>query len=312
MAQADLPHAVASSPRPARGAGARLGRVLFLVVLVLFVGRQTRSLWNEWGRLQAEWSRVRRTAVVGYVNVSPRFSFARRPDEWFHHEGEYDYLWGGWVEGRGHHWFRLASGDLEARALSPPIGRDVFRAIDAPLVEIEGGSIWGRVPDEAPVVGLDWPGFARAYPLLVLDKVWVVNDTIDCRPILVTYDVFSPAERAVAFYEASLDGRRVTMGSSGVNAGRRHLFYDRDSESLWCREGEALRSVAGPLKGRSLRQVAQPAPISWRDWRGRHPGSRLLVGSGTNNTIRTIIASRVILAPPSFSASESTPAAEAH
>jgi hypothetical protein len=237
-------------------------------------------LWREWHRLQVELSRVRHSAVIGYQNISPRISYAQRPDDWYHHEGDSTYLWGGWDALVGNRWFRIGRGELTAEALSLPHGRDVHQAIDAPLVEATGGPIWERIPADALVVGLDLAGVASVYPVLVLEKVKIVNDVIEGRPILVTYNGFAPPGESVNVYEATLDGQRVTMGTSGYFQGREPLFYDRGSESLWRRDAaETLRAVAGPSKGKALRAVPRPAIVAWDDWRGRFPGSRLLVGA---------------------------------
>jgi hypothetical protein len=246
---------------------------------VVFIGQQACSLWDEWHGLQAQLSGIRQTDVIGYPNISPNFSDAERPDNWFHDEGDFTYLWGGWDPREGHHWFRIDRGDLEVDALSLPVGRDVIRAIDEPLIEARGGPIWGRIPREAPVVGLEVARVPSVYPLLVLSKVQIVNDVIEGRPILVYCKPLLPPIADVAFYAAVLDGRRVTMGTSGYFRGRDSLLYDRESESLWIGEEDALRAIAGPLKGRTLRRVAHPSPVAWGDWCRQHPESRLLVGS---------------------------------
>ena len=129
-------------------------------LLLSVIGFELRSLWREWDWLQAEWAWVRQTGVIGYPNISPRISYAQPPENWLYHEEGFTYLWGGWDTREGHRWFRVVSGDLNEAAISLPMGRDVFRAIDAPLTEAEGGPIWGRIPSDAPVVGLDLAGVA--------------------------------------------------------------------------------------------------------------------------------------------------------
>jgi len=255
--------------------------LLALAILVFFIAGQSRLLWCEWHRLRRDLSLVRQTTVIGYQNISPNVSFAQRPKHWFRHEGEFTYLWGGWDDHSGHHWFRIERGDLDvdSDALSLPIGRDVFQAIDAPIIEAQGGAIWGRIPAEALVAVLEMAGIESVYPILLLDKVQVVNDVIDRRPLLVTYNPMADQAQAVEVYEAVVDGRRVTMGSSGYLQGKEPVLYDRGSESLWIGAGDALRAIAGPQKGRTLRQVARPALVTWGRWRDQHPRSRLLVGA---------------------------------
>jgi hypothetical protein len=280
MAQADPPALIPPGSVMCRGR-AQPGAWVFLALglLLVIIGFQLRVLWREWDWLQAEWSWVRRTAVIGYPNISPRVSYAQPPENWLYHEEGFTYLWGGWDSREGHRWFRVVSGDLNEAAISLPMGRDVFRAIDAPLIEAEGGPIWGRIPSDAPVVGVDLAGVATVYPLLVLDRVQVVNDLIAGQPILVTYNAYAPPDSAVKVYEAQLEGRRVTLGTSGYYLAGTHLLYDRESESLWKDQGAVLKAIGGPRKGQSLRQVASPAPVSWGAWRWRNPKSRLLVGA---------------------------------
>jgi hypothetical protein len=286
MAQADSsadspPGLAAAGPRARPGAWVFLAMALLLTV----IGFELRSLWREWDWLRAEWSWVRRTGVIGYPNISPSISYALPPENWLYHEGDFTYLWGGWDSHQGHRWFRVGSGDLNEAAISQPMGRDVFRAIDAPLTEAEGGPIWGRIPSEAPVVGLDLAGVATVYPLLVLDRVQVVNDLIAGRPILVTYNPYAPPESSVKVYEALLDGRRVTMGTSGYYLAGVHLLYDRGSESLWKDQGDVLQAIAGPRKGQALHQLARPVLVSWGDWRWRNPKSRLLIGADRSRPV---------------------------
>jgi hypothetical protein len=256
------------------------------------IGLQVRVLWNEVNWLQAERAQIRQSSVIGYPNISPRISFAERPANWLHHEGEFTYLWGGWDPLTGHRWFRIGRGEMEEAWISSPIGRDVYRAIDEPLYEVEGGEIWGRIPADAPVVGLVVDGLPSVYPVLVLDKVQVVNEVVCQRPILVSYNAFAPPEGSVRVYDAVLDGQRVTMGSSGYYQGGIALLYDRDSESLWKPDKNALRAIAGPRKGQTLRQIAQPIPIAWSDVRGRYRTGRLLIGAA-----RAHPPSRVLLGP---------------
>lgn len=280
MAHPDPP----AAPLPATPDRASLPKglvLLALIVLLLFIGRHARSLWREWSGLQSELSRARQTGVIGYLNISPQWSYAARPEDWFRDEGDSTFLWGGWDSREGHHWFRTGRGDLDLEddALSPPIGRDVFRAIDHPLFESKGGPIWGRIPAEARVVGFGLAGIEAVYPLLLLDKVQVVNDLFDRRPLLVTYNPLAAPGEAVDVYEAVLDGDRVTMGLSGYLRGNAPMLFDRGSESLWVGSDDALLAIAGPRKGSKLRHVARPEVVTWGDWRSRHPGSRLLIGA---------------------------------
>jgi len=250
-----------------------------LAVLVFYIGTQGRILWKEWATLQGELAEARKSAVIGYYNIHINPSYAQKPRDWHHDEGAQTLLWSGWKQGQGHVWFRFGRGQLDFRRISEPMGRDVVQAIDVPIVEVGDGTIWRRIPEAADVVGHEVGGVANVYPLLLLDKVEVVNDLIAEHPFLVTYNPFAPRPKCVNVYVAELGGERVRMGLSGYFHDSKPLLYDRDTESLWVDLDDGLQAVAGPRKGTTLRRVALPAPTSWGDWRTRHPHSRLIVGA---------------------------------
>jgi hypothetical protein len=253
--------------------------LLAMLALLSFVAIEGRSLYGEWAKLQGELGHTRAAAVIGYPGIHPNPSLAQRPANWFHQEGEHLLLWGGWRPGSGHTWFRVNPGDVDQAHISLPRGRDVQRAIDRPLVETGGGTIWARVPDEAPVAGGRLGGVDTAYPLLILDKVAVVNDLIADQPFLVLYNPFASPGQQVSVFEPIVDGHRVTMGQSGYMQDTLPVLYDRGTESLWIPDATSLKAVAGPHKGTALKLVAHPSPLPWSRWRSEHPQSRLVVGA---------------------------------
>ncbi len=270
---------VRAIPKPA------IPRVLTLAalaVLLWFIAKQSLALYNEYRVLRVEMTEVRNSAVIGYPGIQPRYSFAQPPTDWYHVDGETARLWSGWREGSGHMWFLANAGDIQRERMSLPMGRDVYLAIDLPVVEFNGGSIWGRIPESAHVVGGMLGGVATAYPILVLERVYVVNDQIRGQPFLVTYSPLAPAENRVVVYEPIVAGQRLTMGVSGYHHNNDPMLFDRGTESLWVREGDSLSAIAGKHRGEKLRQVIRPIPISWNRWRDEHPQTRLVVGAERN------------------------------
>ncbi|MDR3632385.1 MAG: DUF3179 domain-containing (seleno)protein [Isosphaeraceae bacterium] len=270
---------VPSSPAPVQALLPRGAALVVLAVLLFYVGSQGRILWQEWANLQGELAEARQSAVIGYYNIHINPSYARRPDDWCHDEGAHTLLWSGWKHGQGHQWFRIGRGELDLAHVSEPIGRDVIQAIDLPIVEVGGGTIWQRIPEAADVAGHELGGTVNVYPLLLLDKVEVVNDEVADQPFLVTYNPFASKPDRVNVYVGASEGRRVRMGVSGYFHDSKPVFYDRGTESLWVDRGEGLEAVAGSRRGTTLRRVAHPTPTSWGDWRARHPRSRLIVGA---------------------------------
>ncbi len=286
MAHADDPRS--TDPSDPTGATAGPGRsprsrppwatgMICVTILPLlgFIGQSGRTLWGEYAALRGDRSAARTAAVVGYLGIHPRPSYAGRPDDWKHDEGGRTLLWAGWADGENR-WYRFDRGELEGLRLSYPMGRDAILAIDRPIYQRRGEAFWAKVPDEALVAPLDLGGGPTAYPIRVLDKVEVVNGLDGDRPIVVA---FSPTSLRVAVYDATVDGRRVTMGHSGFFEEAEPVLYDRGTESLWAARGDGLAAVAGARKGASLRRIARIEAVAWGDWRAEHPAGRLLIGA---------------------------------
>ncbi len=246
--------------------------------LLGFIGVKARSILGEFRQLRKEQARTDLSVPVGYIDVHAELNHARRPDDWCHHEGDQTLLWCGWKDGK-HDWFRIARGDLATDQISEPMGRDVVRAIDHPIVERAGGEHWAKIPTAALVAGLQANGVRAAYPIVMLAKVEVINDMLGDRPLLVVFRPFAPDWEAVGAYAPVVDGRRITMGLSGYLLDKKPILYDRGTRSLWHERDGTLTAVAGSLKGVTLPAVDGIETRTWSDWRSRYPESRLVVGA---------------------------------
>lgn len=241
-----------------------------------FLGRQ---VWDEWCALGEAEKAVADTTIVGYPNIYPAITRADKPAPWCRVEGDRLLVWSGWEDGRGHTWFNLGRDECDPTSLGDPIGRDVARAIDYPAIEHDGGSIWGRIPPSAEVVGFNVGTTRCAYPVTVLAKVLIVNDAVDGTPRLVHFDPFVSPDESIATYDPRIDGRRITLGSGGFSVKGRHVLYDRGTQSLWAGSPDGLLAFSGPYKGKKLPLLDHGSRQTWAEWREENPDSRLLVGS---------------------------------
>jgi hypothetical protein len=273
-AQSSAPAGAKPLPVPPRGLV-----LAALVVLLGFIGFEGVALMREFWALRAEQYKVRTTVAVGYPGITPQYSYARVPGDWYRVEGETVRLWGGWHGESGHHWFLTSRGDIPREQMSEPVGKDAIRAIDHPIVEKGGGRYWVKIPDEANVVGWRLGDTDTAYPMTVLEKVLVVNDVVNERPLLVLTSPYAPVAERSAAYDPSHQGRRLSMGHAGYFHDRRPLLYDRGTESLWVGRADALEAITGPLKGTRLPLLGYMTPVQWSVWRTAHPSSRLIVGA---------------------------------
>jgi hypothetical protein len=123
------------------------------------------------------------------------------------------------------------------------------------------------------VLGVTIGSASRAYPLNAFNEDVsreVVNDTLDGRPIVVTFCSLCVSG---VVYGRDVGDRRLTFSPSGLLWGRSMILYDRETESYWSQmTGQAKR---GPLEGQRLR--ALPSVITdWQSWRDTYPGGSVV------------------------------------
>jgi hypothetical protein len=282
----DLPEPQAQStgrsPKKMIARAVTIAAVLLLVTFIVFEGV---SLWSEFNLLQDEIGGAQHNQIVGYLDIAPLASYAAGPPDWFRGNGGQALLWSRWEEGVGHHWFQFAEGEIAPSRLQRPPTNFVSRPIDYPLIETNGGEIWRRIPMDSSVVGQNLRGVNCVYPLLVLGKVQVVNDMVQDHPFLVAINLFAPQRDAVSIFDADHDGHRVTMAATGYFQDNKPIFYDRGTESLWIEEEDSLKAIAGTRRGKQLRRVAHPAPVTWKSWLAQNQRTRLLVGADRTHGI---------------------------
>jgi hypothetical protein len=136
-----------------------------------------------------------------------------------------------------------------------------------------------RLPADAPVVGVEREGSARAYPLRVLEWHEVVNDVFG-GPLLVTYCV-QCGSAVVA--ERTVGERPTTFGVSGYLWRSDLVLYDEATRSLWSQL--LATAVNGPATGERL-SILPSTLTTWEAWRADHPGTRVLLPPPASNTVR--------------------------
>lgn len=270
-------------PAPAgRSRVKQIARGLTIGAIVVMAGlalAQAHNLWTQWTQLQIEIGGANKSQIIGYRDIAPLASYAEGPGDWFRQEGDQSLLWAKWEEGVGHQWFRFRLGDIDRARLSRPNTIFVSRAIDYPLIETAGGEIWQRIPPESSVVGHTLLGLKCVYPVLVLDKVQVVNDLVHDHPFLVVCNAFDSSDQACSIFDANLNGQRVTMAATGYFHDGKPVLCDRGNQSLWHEIDESLTAVTGEHRGLKLTRIAQLTPVTWKTWLSQNQSSRLLVGA---------------------------------
>lgn len=147
----------------------------------------------------------------------------------------------------------------------PP--RDGIPALDTPDRVPAEKAPWA---DDDLVLGVEWNGEARAYPIAILDWHELVNDELGGRSILVSY---CPLCGTGIVFDRRVGGRVRSFGVSGLLYRSDLLLYDRETESLWSQI--SAEAVTGPLVGRRLELIGS-SMMRWGAWREAHPETTVL------------------------------------
>jgi hypothetical protein len=149
----------------------------------------------------------------------------------------------------------------------PP--RDGIPALDHPAFTSAAEADRILKPKDV-VLGVEFAGVAKAYPVRILNWHEVLNDDVGEEPILVSW---CPLCESGVVYDSRADGRRLTFGVSGRLYKRNLLLYDHETDSLWSQI--AGKAVTGPLAGTSLRLL--PVTVTtWVSWKRDHPATLVL------------------------------------
>ena len=125
--------------------------------------------------------------------------------------------------------------------------------------------------DRDPVIGLAVNGDARAYPLSILTWHEIVNDKVGGTPVTVTY---CPLCNAAIVFDARVDGKALSFGTTGKLRNSDLIMYDRGTESWW--QQFIGEGIVGAYTGQKLKLL--PARLeSWKEFRERHPDGQVLV-----------------------------------
>jgi hypothetical protein len=167
----------------------------------------------------------------------------------------------------------------------------------------------GGLTDDRQVVGIERDGVARAYPLAILRRNEVVNDSLDV-PVLVTY---CPLCRAGLVARREVEGEETIFGVSGLlwkppdayaaaseadgdvfvageglgedpsirNTGNL-VLYDLATRSRWSQL--VARAICGPLTGTDF-EILPSTVATWGEWRAAYPETEVLLPPPISGTL---------------------------
>lgn len=154
----------------------------------------------------------------------------------------------------------------------PP--KDGIPSIDHP--KFEAVSRVKNLANTEPVIVVTRNGDSKIYPLQILIWHEIVNDVVGGEPTLVTY---CPLCNAAIVFDARVNGRPLTFGTTGKLRKSDLIMYDRETQSWWQQfMGEA---IVGDMTGQMLDML--PARIeSFAIAAKTHPNAKVLVPSNPN------------------------------
>jgi hypothetical protein len=120
------------------------------------------------------------------------------------------------------------------------------------------------------VLGLNYQGEIKAYPIRILDYHEVVNDQFGEHEVVIS---FCPLCGTGMGFNANINGMALKFGVSGLLYNSDVLMYDRQTQSLWSQIDQ--HAINGPLKG----HILKPLPLentTWKDWKARYPKTKVL------------------------------------
>ena len=146
--------------------------------------------------------------------------------------------------------------------------RDGIPSIDNP--KFATASEADFVFDENIVVGVNYGGESKAYPLFILTWHEIVNDEIGGLPISVTY---CPLCFTNQVFERTINGQITELGVSGKLYNSNLVMYDRLTESYW---SQAIGlAIMGELTGTQLNKIPFDV-MFWSDWKMLYPNTLVL------------------------------------
>jgi len=125
-----------------------------------------------------------------------------------------------------------------------------------------------------PVIALIHQDTAKAYPLAILTRHEIANDTLGEIPIAVT---FCPLCNAALVFDRRVEGQVLRFGVSGNLRNSDLIMWDDKTLSWWQQfTGEA---IVGELTGTTLNTLPSQL-VAWEDFKQAYPQGQVLARDG--------------------------------
>lgn len=250
-------------------------------------------------RLDRNWDNHLTPALLEFISLTPSLALRnhslqimrRRTGQDFGYDLNAWFSWA-WKQDFSHPPYYAEFKSRLYREIDPRFGAYFApdRASDIQLDEVRwGGVVQDGIPplrepkmitaanadylgDDNIVFGLEINGDTRAYPKRILAWHEMFVDTVGDVPVVGVYCALCGS---MILYEATVDGVRHEMGTSGFLFRSNKLMYDKSTQSLW----NTLwgTPVIGPLVRKGIRLPRRTVvTTTWSEWKRRHPETTVL------------------------------------
>ncbi len=126
-----------------------------------------------------------------------------------------------------------------------------------------------KVGEDRLIIGVDYKGQARAYPIGIIGYHHQVTDTISGEPIFVTYCTVCRTGRV---YSPLINGKQENFRLVGMD--RFNAMFEDQTTKSWWQQATGV-AVAGPLKGSKMNEIFS-SQMRLSQWIKLHPETLIL------------------------------------
>ena len=157
--------------------------------------------------------------------------------------------------------------------MSGGVGRDGIPPIDNPQFDdFSAADAW--LQPASPVIALEIDGLARAYPLAILTRHEIANDTLSEIPVAVT---FCPLCNSAIVFDRRVNGETLRFGVSGLLRNSDLIMWDDKTQSLWQQlTGEG---IIGAHTG-ALLDILPSQLVGYGAFKEQYPQGEVLAAGG--------------------------------
>ncbi|MBI3258033.1 MAG: DUF3179 domain-containing protein [Ignavibacteriae bacterium] len=126
-----------------------------------------------------------------------------------------------------------------------------------------------KVGEDRLIIGVEYKGQTRAYPIGIIGYHHQVTDTINGEPIFVTYCTVCRTGRV---YSPVINGKQENFRLVGMD--RFNAMFEDQTTKSWWQQATGI-AVAGPLKGTQMKEIFS-MQMRLSEWIKLHPSTLIL------------------------------------